>query len=96
MRGQKKFMQDQRIVNQQVADQMRDLSMKVDLLVTQGKLLKTQVAQHASSSSRQHGQLPPKPDCNPNAFVKAITLRNETAYDGPEMPQDVEFHVQQK
>jgi hypothetical protein len=77
-----------------VADQIRDLGMKVNLLATQGKLLETQVAQQASSSSRQHGQLSPKPDCNPNASVKAITLRNGTAYDGPEMPQDAKVHVQ--
>jgi hypothetical protein len=70
--------------------------MKVDLLATQGKFLETQVAQQASSSSRQQGQLPPKSDCNPNASVKAITLRSETAYDGPEMPPDAEVHVHQK
>jgi hypothetical protein len=68
--------------------------MNVDLLATQGNLLETQVAQQASSSSRQHGQLPPKSDCNSNVSVKAITLRSEIAYDGPEMPQDVEVHVQ--
>jgi hypothetical protein len=54
------------------------------------------VAQQTSSSSRQHGQLPSKPDYNPNAFVKAITLRSETAYDGPEISQNDEIHVQQK
>jgi hypothetical protein len=58
--------------------------------------LKTQVAQQASSSSCQHGQLPPKPDCNPNASVKANTLRSGTAYDGHKMPQDAEVNVQQK
>jgi hypothetical protein len=79
-----------------VVDQIRDLGMEVDLLATQGKLLETQVAQLASSSSRQHSQLPPKPDCNPNATVKAITLRSETTYDGPEVPQDVGVHVHQK
>jgi DNA-binding protein H-NS len=96
MQEQAEFRQDQKRVNQQVADQIRDLGMKVDLLTTQGKPLKTQVAQHASSSSRQHGQLPLKPDYNPNASVKAITLRSETTYDGPEMPPDVEVHVHQK
>jgi hypothetical protein len=83
---QAEFRQDQKRVNQQVADQIRDLGMKVDLLATHGKLLEMQVAQLTSSSSRQHGQLPPKPDCNPNATVKAIILRSETAYDGPEIP----------
>jgi hypothetical protein len=76
-----------------VADQIRDLSTKVDLLTTQRKLLEMQVAQQASSSSHQYRQLPPKPDCNPNAFVKAITLRSKTAYDGLEMSKDDEYHV---
>jgi hypothetical protein len=79
-----------------VADQIRDLGMKVHLLATQGKLLETQVAQLASSSSRQHGQLPPKSDCNPNVTIKTITLRSGTAYDGPEVPQDAGVHVHQK
>jgi hypothetical protein len=96
MQEQTEFRQDQKRVNQQVAYQIRDLGMKVDLLATQGKFLETQVAQQASSSSRQHGQLPPKLDCNPNASVKAITLRSGTAYDGSEVPQDAGVHVNQK
>jgi hypothetical protein len=40
MRGKEEFMQDQRRINQQVADQINDLSMKIDLLTTQGKNLK--------------------------------------------------------
>jgi DNA-binding protein H-NS len=55
MQEQAEFRQDQKRVNQKVADQIRDLGMKVDLLATKEKLLKTQVAQNASSSSRQHG-----------------------------------------
>jgi hypothetical protein len=55
MQEQAEFRQDQKRVNQKVADQIRDLGMKVDLLATKGKLLETQVAQNASSSSRQHG-----------------------------------------
>jgi Aspartyl protease len=96
MQEQAEFRQDQKRVNQQVVEQIRDLNMKVDLLVTHGKLLETQVAQMTSLSSHQHGQLPPKPDCNPNTIVKAITLRSGTAYDGPEVPQDVGVHVHQK
>jgi hypothetical protein len=96
MQEQAEFRQDQKRVNQQVADQIRDLSMKVDLLATQGKLLETQVAQQVSSSSRQHGQLPPKPDCNPNASVKAITLRSGTAYDGPDVPLDAGVQTHHK
>jgi hypothetical protein len=79
-----------------VTNQIRDIGIKVGLLAIQEKLLETQVVQLASSSSRQHGQLPPKLDCNPNASVKAITLRSGTAYDGPEVPQDVGVQVHQK
>jgi len=39
MQEQEEFRQDEKRVNQQVADQIRDLGMKVDLLATQGKLL---------------------------------------------------------
>jgi hypothetical protein len=96
MQEQAEFRQDQKRVNQQVADQIRDLGVKVDILATHGKLLETQVAQLTSSSSRQHDQLPPKSDCNLNAIVKAITLRSGTTYDGPEVPQDAGVHVHQK
>jgi hypothetical protein len=96
MQEQAEFRHDQKRVNQQVADQIRDLDMKVDLLATHGKLLETQVAQVAqlTSSSRQHDQLPPKPDCNLNRI--AITLRSGTAYDGPEVPQDAGVQAHQK
>jgi hypothetical protein len=66
--------------------------MKVDLLITQEKLLKTQMAQQASSSCHQHGQLPPKPDYNSNASVNVITLRSETAHDRSELSKDDEYH----
>jgi negative regulator of sigma E activity len=53
MRGQEEFMQDQRRINQRVADQINDLSMKIDLLTTQGKILETQVTQLTTSPARQ-------------------------------------------
>jgi hypothetical protein len=37
IRGQQEFMQDQKRINQQVADQNKDLNMKIDLLTTQEK-----------------------------------------------------------
>jgi hypothetical protein len=52
MRGQEEFMQDQRRINQQVADQINDLSMKIDLLTTQGKMFETQVTRLATPSTR--------------------------------------------
>jgi single-stranded DNA-specific DHH superfamily exonuclease len=46
-------MQDQRRINQQVADQIKDFSIKIDLLTTQGKILETQVTQLATPHARQ-------------------------------------------
>jgi thiamine biosynthesis protein ThiC len=53
MRGQEEFMQDQRMINQQVADQINDLSMKIDLLTTQEKILEIQVTQLTTPPVRQ-------------------------------------------
>jgi chaperonin cofactor prefoldin len=53
IRGQQEFMQDQKRINQQVADQIKDLNMKIDLLTTQEKILETQVTQLATPPARQ-------------------------------------------
>ncbi|XP_078169258.1 uncharacterized protein LOC144563653 [Carex rostrata] len=45
----------------------------------------TQVAQQASSSFRQQGILPSKPDINPREYTNAITLRSGTEYQGRKM-----------
>jgi excinuclease UvrABC helicase subunit UvrB len=69
MHGQEEFMQDQRRINQQVADQIKDLSMKIDFLTTQGKMLETQVTQLATPHARQQDiQM---------EHVKAVFWRNE-------------------
>ncbi|XP_078169978.1 uncharacterized protein LOC144564267 [Carex rostrata] len=44
-----------------------------------------QVAQQESSSFRQQGTLPGKPDVNPREYANAITLRSGTEYQGPKM-----------
>jgi hypothetical protein len=72
------------------------MSIKVDLLTIQEKLLETQVAQQVSSSSRQYEQLLSKPYYKLNASVKVITLRSETVSDGSEMPKDDEYNILQK
>jgi Retrotransposon gag protein len=53
MRGQEEFMQYQRRINQQVANQINDLSIRIDLLTTQGKMLETQVTQLGTPPARQ-------------------------------------------
>jgi hypothetical protein len=87
---------EQRITNQQVIEQFKNINSKNNLLITLGKILENQVAQQATCSSHQQGYLPPKPNCNPNASVKAITLRSGTTYDGPEMPDDEIVPKQEK
>jgi thiamine biosynthesis protein ThiC len=52
MCGLEEFMQDQRRTNQYVTDQIKDLSIKTDLLTTQRKILKTQVVQLATPPAR--------------------------------------------
>jgi hypothetical protein len=69
MRGQEEFMQDQRRINQQVADQIHELSMKIDLLTTQGKMLETQVTQLATPLARQQDMQ--------REHVNAVFSRNE-------------------
>jgi hypothetical protein len=56
------FMQSQK-------QEMQELRNRVELIATQNKLLETQVAQQASSSTRQSGTLPSKTD---NKEVKAM------------------------
>jgi hypothetical protein len=69
MRGQEEFMQDQRMINQQVTDQIKDLSMKIDLLTTQGKILEIQVMQLATPPARQQDMQ--------TEHVKVVFSRNE-------------------
>jgi hypothetical protein len=63
------IMQDQRMINQQVVDQIKDLSMKIDLLTTQGKILETQVTQLTTSPTRQQDMQ--------REYVNAVFSRNE-------------------
>jgi hypothetical protein len=81
MRGQEEFMQDQRRINQQVADQIKDLSMKIDLLTTHGKMFETQVTQLATSPARQQDMQ--------REYAKAVFSRNKWE-EGKTKPQENE------
>jgi hypothetical protein len=61
-------MQDQRRINQHVADQIKDLCMKIDLL-TKVKMLETQVTQLATPHARQQDMQ--------REHVKVVFSRNE-------------------
>jgi hypothetical protein len=41
------------MINQQVADHIKELSIKIDLLTTQGKILETQVVQLTTPHAQQ-------------------------------------------
>ncbi|CAM8880938.1 unnamed protein product [Rhodiola kirilowii] len=64
-----KFMADQ-------DKKVQELQKTIDQLVTQNRMLETQVAQQANSATREHGKLPSKPEHNPRESVNAITLRS--------------------
>jgi regulator of replication initiation timing len=80
MRGQEEFMQDQRRINQQVADQINDLSMKIDLLTAQGKILETQVTQLVTPPTRQQDMQ--------REHVKAVFSRNECEEGKTKAPEN--------
>ena len=54
------------LLTQQKQDEyIKQLASKVDLLTTHNKMLETQIAHQASSSSTPPGRLPSKPEQNP-------------------------------
>ncbi|CAM8975600.1 unnamed protein product [Rhodiola kirilowii] len=54
---------------------VQELQKTIDHLVTQNRMLETQVAQQANSATREHGKLPSKPEHHPRESVNVITLR---------------------
>ena len=94
--SQTEFMNNQRSTNTEFSDSLRNLNSKVEFLATQGKMLETQIAQQAASSSRPQGTLPGKPDINPREHANAVTLRNGKEYEGPKMPEEEEQQQPQK
>ncbi|CAM8890818.1 unnamed protein product [Rhodiola kirilowii] len=57
------------------------LNQKIDQLAAQNRMLEMQVAQQASSSSRQQWKLPSKPDVNSTETLNVITLRSGKEYE---------------
>ncbi|CAM8959645.1 unnamed protein product [Rhodiola kirilowii] len=55
----------------------------MDEMATHNKMLETQLAQHASSSSRQQGKLPSKLDLYPIEHINAITLKSGRMLESP-------------
>jgi hypothetical protein len=55
---------------------------------TQIKMLKNQVAQQASSSSKQPGTLPGNLKLNPREYCKTVILRSGFEYENPTVTRD--------
>ncbi|CAM8997904.1 unnamed protein product [Rhodiola kirilowii] len=70
------FMTDQKKTSEDTAAEVRELRRIVEQLAIQNRMLETQVAQQANSTTREHGKLPSKPEHNPRESVNAIMLQN--------------------
>jgi len=66
------------LVEQKQDEYIKQLASKVDLLTTYNKVLDTQIAQQASSSSTPSSILPSKPEPNPREYCNAIVLKSGT------------------
>ena len=66
------------LVQQKQDEYIKQLASKVDLLTTHNKMLETQIAQEASSSTTPLDGLPSKPEQNPREQYNAIALRSGT------------------
>ena len=68
---------------QVVGEAIKQLTSKVDSLAVHNKMLETQLAQQAGSSSRPLGMFPGQPETNPNAHCNAIALRSGKQLEAP-------------
>jgi len=71
------------LAQQKQDEYIKQLASKVDLLTTHNKMLETQIAHQAGSSSTPPGRLPSKPEQNPTEQCNAIVLRSDTKLEGP-------------
>ncbi|CAM8959196.1 unnamed protein product [Rhodiola kirilowii] len=72
---QRKTSKDQKRAFEQAASKVRNLQKTVEQLAIHGRMVDNQIAQLASSASREHGKLPSRPDPNHSESMNAITLR---------------------
>ena len=77
------------ILAQQKQDEyIKQLASKVDLLTIHNKMLETQIAQQANSSTTPPGRLLSKPEQNPREQCNAIVLKSGTQLEGPKAVND--------
>jgi hypothetical protein len=75
------FIENQTVTNQKNDDKFEEINQRL-------KNLENQIAQQVAATTRQQGQLPPKPEQNPREQAKAITLCSGKEYGGPSMPAE--------
>ena len=61
---------------------------KVDILTIHNKMLESQIAQQANSSTTPLDRLPSKPELNHREQYNAIVLRSRTQLEGPKGASD--------
>jgi len=71
------------LAQQKQDEYIKQLASKVDLLTTQNKILESQIAQQANSSTTSPSRLPSKPEPNPREQCNAIMLRSGTQLEDP-------------
>jgi len=72
------------LLAQQKSDEyIKQLASKVDLLTTHNKMLETQIAQQANSSTTPSSTLPSKPKQNSREQCNCIVLRSSTQLEDP-------------
>jgi len=78
------------LAQQKQDEYIKQLASKVDLLTIHNKMLETQIAHQAGSSSTPPGRLLSKPEQNPGEQCNAIVLRSDTKLEGPKGNIEVE------
>jgi len=76
------------LAQQKQDEYIKLLASKVDLLTTPHKMLETQIAQQANSSTTPLGRLSSKPEQNPREQCNAIVYRSDTQLEGVKSVND--------
>jgi len=76
------------LAQQKQDEYIKQVASKVDLLTTHNKMLESQIAQQASSSSTPPGRLTNKLEQNPREQCNDIVLRSGTKLEGSKGTRD--------
>ena len=76
------------LAQQKQDEYIKQLTSKIDLLTTNNKMLETQIAEQANSSTTPLGRLLSKPKQNPREQCNVIMLRSGRQLEGPKGTSD--------